>query len=798
MADKPGTTFTGDEQLSYVSSQLDASNSSTMQLVEGFEKAKASVEDLIEQVKQLSTLPLVQDKEIQKIDQLIRKFKEVDSLKKKQGEKTNKQVSAYKAIEILVGNIAKNIKVSERDMEGLAHKWTNVRGTVSAVARSATGIDLSLTGIVMELIKVYNLSNKISGMAGTFAGGMGRSSKSIMAASDGIFDLYSNLNVTYDEAGSVIETLSRLGFSAEQISAGGRKRIAQYNVSNQLLQEEASAAEKISKTERRRFESEDSVTSALNEQAKVVRSIESDLSRSGGSYQDPRYQAELDRYVELGEQRSALAKEEKKLTDDLVSSKRKINREEAEYLEKAKKVAEQNAKAAAFASELRAIQQRYGLSVEQSGTAIKNMQANLGKTFEESKATYGAVLMTFEKMKLKGDMPYGMSAAEMVGDWQKLTALAQVFKMDLLGILSSYQVLIRDGEKIGLGDDVSADVKKELMTSLVDAPTKMSYGMKAALSESSGPGASRALDFEREAEKNGPLYVMKRAMDFVDKKLGKVPVGMSKEQSDQQEFKTRQLLEQMSLPANAVKELSRARVSGKLTGGNIDKLMEKQAKEYKKIEDNKKIWEEQKGTIIRDAGQDIAKMRSVEERIRQWLQTELMGVVTAIRDAVQMLAHQAGAPSSVLAREGVTSDLKDKLADLNVRDVSSSALEKVTARITDRRVNKDYGKIQSEEINRIAISPGFGFRSKGDSTAQKANRLVAEAKANTEEILLDRAKDRLSNTDAAGARKIALALRAGMYDAVAEYLMTGKALPEARPNGKRPSPYDKQEKSGGT
>ena len=595
-------------------------NSSTSDWVKNFSTLQTSLNDMTSAMSSLAEKPLVTKEDVENAEKLLSAMTRIKKIKDDGKRIDEKQVGSFKAMEVLSKSISRNFKITEADLKNIAKQWTNIRGTAAQVARSHIGIDLSLTGIVMALIDTYNLMRRIHGESMMIAGRMGGTEKAIGASKSAIGDLHKNFAMSYDDAAKIVHVLGKVGISADRLAKGARRQTTEFKASKKVSEEQLKVLKQLSYTEN------------IIERAR----------RNGGLSEKQRNDALKTYHVWefAGKQK-------------LHEVETKISAEREKHAKQQEEIAKKDARSAAIASEIYAIQVKYGIGVEQSANQLKNLMANYGKTDDQARALYGTVLGTFDTLQSSGELPFDIGVDEMVSDWGKLIDYARVYKMDMLGILSVYQSMLRDSKLIGL-EGVSAKVKKEITQTLVSAPLEMSYGWKARLGEGTGTPAQRAMAFEKEAKE--PLYVLKRTVEVMDEMLGGVTEGNKADQ----EIRGRMLLEKMGYGKESSIELTRAWLSKGLTGENVDKLLKSQADDLKKMKESEEKWNKHRGDLINYAKTASIAVTSTQDLVKRYVIDLLIPVVIEIRDFIRKMADSKFfGGTGKLAAEG---EFKEKTA----------------------------------------------------------------------------------------------------------------------------------------
>ncbi len=571
-------------------------SSSTSDWVKNFTTLQGSLNDMTTAMSTLTEKPLIGKDDVDNAEKLLNAMTRIKKMKEDGKKVEEKQVGLLKAMDVLGKSLSRNIKVTEGDLKKIARSWTNIRGTVAQVARSHTGIDLSLTGIVMALIDTYNLMRRIHGESMMIAGRMGGTTKAIGASKVAIGDLHKNFAMSYDDAAKIVHVLGKVGVSADRLAKGAKRQAAEFRVSKKLSQDLEESLNNLSAAESWVARARSGTYKTRAQHARAV------ITAQKHEIDEKRKLLELDK--KLAEEREA----HKKAQDE---------------------IAKKDAKKAAIASELYAIQVKYGIGVEGSANQLKNLMANYGKTDDQARALYGTVLGTFDALQTGGELPFDIGVDELVGDWNKLIDYARVYKMDMLGILSVYQSMLRDSKLIGL-EGVSTQVKKEITKTLVSAPLEMSYGWKARLAEGGGTPAQRALEFEKKATdpKMGAFYVLKRTVETMSDMLG----GVTEGNKEDQEVRGRMLLEKMGYGKESAIELTRAWIKKDLTGENVDKLLESQAGDLKKMRESEDAWNKRRGDLINYASQAAVAVTSTQDLVKRYIIDLLIPAVIAIRD----------------------------------------------------------------------------------------------------------------------------------------------------------------------
>lgn len=576
-------------------------SSSTSDWVKNFSTLQDSLNDMTSAMSNLTEKPLVSKEDVANADKLLSAMTRIKKMKEDGKRADEKQVGLFKAMDVLSKSISRNFKITETDLKNIAKQWTNIRGTTAQVARSHIGIDLSLTGIVMALVDTYNLMRRIHGESMMIAGKMGGTTKAIGASKAAIGDLHKNFAMSYDDAAKIVHVLGKVGISADRLASGAKRQSASYQTSKDLLEEQTTILKNMSTTEK--FME----ISRKNENMSEKQRMEALRTYHGWEFAEKQKLHEVEK---------------------------KISAEREKHLRIQEQIAKTDARRAAIASEVYAIQVKYGIGVEQSANQLKNLMANYGKTDEQARALYGTVLGTFDALAASGELPFDISAEELVGDWGKLIEYARVYKIDMLGILSVYQSMLRDSKLIGL-EGVSTQVKKEITKTLVSAPLEMSYGWKARLAEGGGTPAQRAIEFEKRAsdKEKGPLYVLKRTVDVMDEMLGTVTEGNKADQ----EIRGRMLLEKMGYGKESAVELTRAWLSKGLTGKNVDKLLKSQADDLKSMKKSEEQWTKHRGDLIDYGRQAAVAVTSTQDLVKRYVIDILIPAVIAIRDGIRVI-----------------------------------------------------------------------------------------------------------------------------------------------------------------
>jgi hypothetical protein len=675
-----------DEKYTYATEFSDASSSldkmrdslkdvssSTSDWVKNFTTLQGSLNDMTTAMSALTEKPLIGKDDVDNAEKLLNAMTRIKKMKEEGKKVEEKQVGLLKAMEVLSKSIFRNFKVTEGDLKKIARSWTNIRGTVAQVARSHTGIDLSLTGIVMALIDTYNLMRRIRGESMMIAGRMGGTTKAIGASKAAIGDLHKNFAMSYDDAAKIVHVLGKVGVSADRLAKGAKRQAAEFRVSKKLSQD-------------------------LEESLSNLAAAESRVERvRSGTYKTRVHHAK----AFMSAQKHEIDEKRKLLELD-----KKLAEEREKHRQLQDEIAKKDAKKATIASELYAIQVKYGIGVEGSANQLKNLMANYGKTDEKARSLYGTVLGTFDTLQGSGELPFDISVDELVGDWNKLIDYARVYKMDMLGILSVYQSMLRDSKLIGL-EGVSAQVKKEITKTLVSAPLEMSYGWKARLAEGGGTPAQRALEFEQRATEN-PLYVLKRTVETMGEMLGGVTEGNKADQ----EVRGRLLLEQMGYGKESAIELTRAWIKKDLTGENVDKLLESQAEDLKKMRESEDAWKKRRGDLINYASQAAVAVTSTQDLIKRYVIDLLIPVVIAIRDFLARMADSKffGGSGRLAAEQASKKSLEFVLESAGVGGAGSVGAEALMKNTRIKNLimkSSEFGDIKEQAVTQAFKDTGM-------------------------------------------------------------------------------------------
>jgi len=450
---------------------------------------------------------------------------------------------------------------------------SSASGFAKSTVAQVTGLSIGLGTIVGLLLKAYNNMRTLSGMtrqaSAHFSGGV----KEIGSARAAVFQLRRGFAATYEEAGKVVTSLAQMGMSAEEIEGKHFKKKTWL----------------ISKTA--------DVKKFTNMQMSAARdqtAIRAKLSKE----QETMTKGDFEHYTGLLKEREG---------DQRTSAKYLLAeaKEQESAFEKAEDKRRKGFKATyGAAQELYAIEKQYGIGVQQSGMFVKQMEQDYGKLNDEARVMLGAAIATATELD-------NIGVAELVDDWSKLIGQARTYKTDVMGILALYNTMMRKEDEIGL-KGVPISVRKSIVSTVSAWKGALDLGLKAKL----GKGETapiRALEFES----IGYGEQLKRFMDFA---RTQAPEGIetgTKAQKARANVRVRQIAEMYKFDPDVQKFLADAVVEGKINNETTKQQLKAYEAEKEAIKENEKLWNEQRGTLITEAGKTSQYLLTIQQLLQR-------------------------------------------------------------------------------------------------------------------------------------------------------------------------------------
>ena len=255
------------------------------------------------------------------------------------------------------------------------------------------------------------------------------------------------------------------------------------------------------------------------------------------------------------------------------------------------------------AVELHANQIAGGTSAQQQAESINRMMTEFNMVGDRAR-DYNTVLQK------TGKTIDGLSISQVADDWSQMGDSVRGFNTDLLGTVSLYNVLVRKGGALGLGE-VPQEFKRDLAKTAASFGQNMEDGWKVFLGE-----GDTAIDKLFDFEKQEPGEKLARAIEGAQKLAGQSGVSMNEAM-----FKMRKIFAAMGMDESTVaRSLAKATVSGEINADKLRAELKKAQDEAKKeLEDTKKS-----RTAMINLGSTIASgIKSYEELLNQWVKNTL-------------------------------------------------------------------------------------------------------------------------------------------------------------------------------
>jgi hypothetical protein len=271
------------------------------------------------------------------------------------------------------------------------------------------------------------------------------------------------------------------------------------------------------------------------------------------------------------------------------------------------------------AVELHANQVAGGTSAQQQAESINRMMTEFNMAGDRAR-DYNTVLQK------TGKTIDGLSISQVADDWSQMGDSVRGFNTDLLGTVSLYNVLVRKGGALGLGE-VPQEFKRDLAKTAARFGQNMEDGWKVFLGE-----GETAIDKLFDFEKQEPGEKLARAIEGAQKLAGQSGVSMNEAM-----FKMRKIFAAMGMDESTVaRSLASATVSGEINADKLRAELKKAQDEAKKeLEDTKKS----RAAMI-NLGSTIARgIKSYEELLNQWVKNSLRPLVTEIVQAINKLVE---------------------------------------------------------------------------------------------------------------------------------------------------------------
>jgi hypothetical protein len=209
-----------------------------------------------------------------------------------------------------------------------------------------------------------------------------------------------------------------------------------------------------------------------------------------------------------------------------------------------------------------------------------------------------------------------ISVAELISDWQTLISQAQTYKTDVNGILALYNTMMRKEDQMGLGG-VPVSVAKSITSTVTAWKASLDLGLKAKLMETRMPGktaAERALGFED----LGYGEQLQSFMEYMQRIVGPGIAEGSEAAKAAAKVRVRRMAERFEFPSDVQKHLADAVVEGKITSKQTEEMNKKYEEAQERIAKSEKLWNEQRGYMIRYAGKTAAYTKSIQDLIQQY------------------------------------------------------------------------------------------------------------------------------------------------------------------------------------
>jgi hypothetical protein len=512
------------------------------------------------------------------------------------------------------------LKNTAKQVLGVNLSWRGMVGFAKSTAQQVTGLNLSLGGLVGMLVEAYNLGNKIYGLTLKAAGPLGGYQKYITNAASAMGLLRGTFRIGYEEAEKIVSSLTQMGFTMED---------AHYQVKNFNKTLTGAKLDKAFSDIGDKFEE---TSSGWDRNMKSIVSSFRDGAAAGI--------ANLEKLK--------LINEGYRIQKEIISRTAKVEKDSFDRSELQRKKMQERV---SLQNELYAIQIKYNISTQQSGVLIASLMRDFGKTETESRAMYGGMLKLSEEFAVNNKM----SAQELLADWQQLNALSRVYQTNLLGISSTYSILVGKSKQgafnadLGLGK--SMEVRRALVKSLTGAPMQVQMGWQARMGKGQTP-AEAIMEFRRSFEKEGPMEILRRVTDVLEKEMGDVKARPAESQ-----IRAEQILRAMGVfkTEEEIRQVADAAVQQKLTGKNVEEEMKKMREEMKRQTENEKNWVNDRAKLVTYASKISITTQSLQERIKKFIIDYLVEpvkqIVTVLEEVRDAMPGWLGGKKSVLSDE---------------------------------------------------------------------------------------------------------------------------------------------------
>ena len=488
---------------------------------------------------------------------------------------------------------------------------------VKGFSRSVTGMSLSLGGILALLLKATNNVNRMAGFGKQAAQQLGGADRDVKKLGRAVSGLHHTFLLTADEAGGVVNALTQMGMTAEEVSGKGFKKI------QKSMKDMKSAS-----TEEHRLNAKRAFTEADN------------MKRTA---------ADRKRLFDKGNNEVRL----------MNKIKRGMAATETSAANKQARAQETQIGAA---KELYAIQVQYGLAIQQSATAVVTLEREFAASNVEARNMLGAAIKVGQKLD-------NIGLTEVVSDWQTMIQQAGTYQTHVMGILALYKTMLSTEKDSFWAKGIPTSVRKDVAGTIAGWNKNLSFGLKAWLitkdEAQKGMGSSsvaaRGMMFEKMTGEGryGELFVK-----FAEKMKTDVAKGGGDEYTQMK--KVRGMSEKFGFGKDASRYLAEFIVQGKGSNKGIQALGDKFAKEKKAVEESEKKWATQRGSLITHAADTARNIMTMEQRIRKainrFAEKYVMPIITGINVVLSYLRLLVpGAPT----KEDQAANLAKVMVDLN-------------------------------------------------------------------------------------------------------------------------------------
>lgn len=298
------------------------------------------------------------------------------------------------------------------------------------------------------------------------------------------------------------------------------------------------------------------------------------------------------------------------------------------------------------AKEMISIEQITGQNVAQQVEYTKNLISNYKELGDREKDRLGSAMSYLGTIRNVAKEIPGLSMDEAVDDVQTLASKTKVYNTDLQTTLAFYKSLMRQdiAEELGLGD-VPREIRKEFVHAVQGFSKDLDDGWKAFLGKGDNP-IERIFEFENLDAPKQFARVAEKIKEVTAKQGGR-----------QGEYMARQLLSQLNFTgAEVQKVVAKSFSDGVFDTEKLKKIMGVIRREKDDIAKADAEYKKKRPQMIKEGISIARRMASTLEKIRQWVEGELLPVFNDIRSALYEISELLGGQDKKEHRESVKAD----------------------------------------------------------------------------------------------------------------------------------------------